>query len=180
MPAGVKHRFVLKRLLVDLHSRLQRPIHAVELGVASGNTSEFLLRELPFLHLTMVDRWALQQVSETGKYPAQWTVRDRTKQFGERAILLRGESPEIASNIPDESQDLVFIDANHQFKCVDQDIVAWLPKVKHGGIMSGHDIDGRKDLAGVWGVRRAVEKHFGKNFAVEDHVWYLFVNKLLT
>src|SRR5262249_23492137 len=41
----------------------------------------------------------------------------------------------------DESLDLVFIDANHGYSHVKQDIRAWLPKVKVGGILCGHDCD---------------------------------------
>ena len=172
MPAGVKHRFVLEKLIMSLHEKLQRQIFVVELGVASGNTSEYLLRVLPFIHLSLVDKWPLQQISESGKYPAMWTVRDRTEFCADRRKLHRGLSVDVASKFENESQDLVFIDANHQFESVDQDISAWLPKIRHGGIISGHDIDSRKDKLGIWGVRRAVEKHFGKKFNIDSNVWW--------
>ena len=49
------------------------------------------------------------------------------------------------------SLDFVFIDAEHTFEAVVSDIRAWLPKVKHGGCIAGHDLD--------WdGVKRAVEQ----------------------
>jgi len=44
-----------------------------------------------------------------------------------------------ASYYEDGSLDFVFIDAGHEYKNVIKDIRAWYPKVKPGGIISGHD-----------------------------------------
>jgi hypothetical protein len=40
---------------------------------------------------------------------------------------------------PDQSIDFVFIDAAHTEDAVRADITAWLPKVKPGGTIAGHD-----------------------------------------
>jgi predicted O-methyltransferase YrrM len=48
-----------------------------------------------------------------------------------------------ASLIRDKSLDLVFIDADHGYDAVRQDILAWMPKVKSGGIICGHDCETR-------------------------------------
>jgi hypothetical protein len=49
-------------------------------------------------------------------------------------------SSEIASNMfQDESLDFVYIDANHAYDFVKQDIELWYPKVKKGGYLWGHD-----------------------------------------
>lgn len=50
-----------------------------------------------------------------------------------------GDSAESASNFEDASLDFVFIDASHDYESVIKDIDAWKPKVKPGGILSGHD-----------------------------------------
>lgn len=47
----------------------------------------------------------------------------------------------------DSSLDLVFIDASHLRVDVEKDIDAWLPKVKSGGILAGHDMT--PELPGV-------------------------------
>ena len=48
-------------------------------------------------------------------------------------------STEAASIILDETVDVVYIDARHDYRSVAQDIDAWWPKVRPGGILAGHD-----------------------------------------
>ena len=54
--------------------------------------------------------------------------------------VLKMDSLEAAKLIKDESVDLVFLDGDHAYNSIMSDIVAWMPKVKPGGILCGHDI----------------------------------------
>ncbi len=66
----------------------------------------------------------------------------------------------IAAKIFDnESLSAVFIDGNHDYEHVSADIKAWLPKIKTGGIIAGHDICGM----GHEGVIRAVNELIGEH-----------------
>ncbi len=53
--------------------------------------------------------------------------------------LIKKTSMEALSDIPDESLDFVYIDANHLLRYVIDDICEWSKKVKKGGVISGHD-----------------------------------------
>jgi hypothetical protein len=52
---------------------------------------------------------------------------------------IRKASVEASALYEDESLDVVFIDACHTYDCVREDILAWLPKVKKGSYLAGHD-----------------------------------------
>jgi predicted O-methyltransferase YrrM len=52
-----------------------------------------------------------------------------------------------AADWPDATIDMVFIDADHRFAAVQQDLAAWLPKLRPGGIMAGHDCECRVTTA---------------------------------
>ena len=86
--------------------------------------------------------------------------------------VLRLASLKASKIFLDEYFDLVYIDASHFYKDVLDDIKVWLPKVKKGGIISGHDygMGGRKNH----GVKKAVDEYFGEGNVIlkEDGVWY--------
>lgn len=68
---------------------------------------------------------------------------------------IRGGSSESARFFDDGSVDFVFIDANHTYDFVKADVLAWLPKIKPGGIIAGHDYNAPHE------VERAVNEIFG-------------------
>lgn len=57
------------------------------------------------------------------------------------ATILRKPSLEAARLFRDGSLDIVYVDGDHTFAAVAADLYAWYPKVKSGGILSGHDYD---------------------------------------
>ena len=56
-----------------------------------------------------------------------------------------------------QSLDFVYIDARHDYDGCLEDIVAWYPKLKKGGLIAGHDFipDQIKEKEGAFGVQRA-------------------------
>ncbi len=50
------------------------------------------------------------------------------------------DSTEAASKFKDRSVDFCFLDASHDYASVMQDLKAWLPKIRKGGVLAGHDI----------------------------------------
>lgn len=75
------------------------------------------------------------------------------------------DSAEAASLYEDASVDFVFIDAAHDYDSVVKDIAAWQPKVKKGGVLSGHDVNSSE-------VSRAVAKFYPK-YKVMRTSWFV-------
>lgn len=53
--------------------------------------------------------------------------------------IIRKTSMEAVEDFDDESLDFVYIDANHDFRYIAEDLSEWTKKVRSGGIVSGHD-----------------------------------------
>ena len=78
---------------------------------------------------------------------------------------VRATSLEASERYEDGSLDFVFIDASHDYQSVKDDIEAWMPKVKEGGVLSGHDYPD-------WdGVKKAVDEVFGKDKIARYGSW---------
>lgn len=133
----------------------------VEVGVCDGRYSRILLEKIPDLHLVGVDSY--RSYGGHGTFRVQEThnrnlllATEKLREF-DKYILFVGTSQEAADWIPDESLDFVFIDGAHDYESVKQDIASWTPKVRKGGIVSGHDYYQGK--SGRMGVIQAVDEY---------------------
>lgn len=174
---------ILKRIPLD------RPLIGVEVGVWVGTTAERILKARPMVTHIMVDPWKMPKPG--GRYEQspdgiakkdqvyfddcyKKTV-DAVEGFGNRAIIIRKKSLPASNNFKDGSLDYVFIDAEHTYEGLKEDTLAWLPKVRLGGWIGGHDID---NLPRFPGIRKAVEEIFGDDFEVDgDHTWFVRIKK---
>jgi hypothetical protein len=120
---------------------------------------------------------------ETGRYPDRgtkrypshylWSVfyRGLSAYIEEgRVIPLRMASMEACGLLCFSSADLVFIDGSHEETAVRDDIFGWLPFVRPGGLLAGHDFfeDGKV----CPGVKAAVEKLVPDYRRGPGSIWY--------
>lgn len=153
-----------------------------EIGCANGATTYRLLRYCGSLHLYAVDKWEKVDggahagepgASVEGAGCENWDpVRGRaifdkaTRPYRRRLTVLKGDSVEMAEHVKDGSLDFIFIDADHRYPAVIADLAAWVPKLRPGGLLSGHDIH----LEGVLrAVREKVPDYIDSGI---DHVWW--------
>jgi hypothetical protein len=127
----------------------------VEVGTFKGEFSKEIMENWDG-SLYMVDVWRplsneeYLDASNHGNHETQiyGEAMNNIKGFEDRAVMVRATS-EIASDMfEDNSLDFVYIDANHAYDYVVQDIELWYPKVKEGGYLCGHDyinMDWNKD-----------------------------------
>ena len=82
---------------------------------------------------------------------------------------VRMDSVLASSKYEDGSLDFVFIDGSHLYKAVKADIKAWLPKVKVGGYIGGHDYGNFNEPLN--GVKKAVDEIFGIEIETYNPHW---------
>ena len=184
----------------EIVASLPEDAHCVEVGVFHGRSLIFLAEELTRQGKSRAHVWGF----DPGENPqgrvydgpeddavqssTMWDSRaallmNLRRTAGERGIALdaiAATSPECAANFGDESLDLVFIDGDHRYGAVSADLDAWIPKVKPGGILAGHDY--YAGGSSFPGVHRAVVEHFGDCFepgtdfirgGVQGTVWWV-------
>lgn len=144
----------------------------VEVGVDAGAFSKIICEENKGVKLFGVDPWLQghhckpEFSQETVDLIKAEAIR-RTE--GHDWTPIRKFSVDAAKDFEDESLDFVYIDGLHDYESASADIKAWYPKVKKGGILSGHDyVKGYNDK--WFGVIQAVDE-FVKLYSLDLTIW---------
>lgn len=153
--------------------------HFVELGSWKGKSAAFMCVEItnnrPDIKFDCIDIWT--GAGTPGEYDTDISVQQQTlyeefisfmKPVEGLYTPVREWSDKAAALYKDSSLDFVFIDAGHSYENVSADILAWLPKVKSGGFIGGHDYQSAE------GVRRAVNELI-PGFDVDGNSWLVQV-----
>lgn len=177
-----KHHKSMVGLLKTMFGH-QEIITGVEVGVSHGNLSVALLTGLPQLQLYMIDPY---ENLEQGSNPTMFVTHEQAsaeRECATNATIFAQDRREIIQMFSvtasvyiaslKKQLDFVFIDANHMYEPVKEDIEAWYPLIRKDGIISGHDYNGMGDKRRGWGVKRAVDERFGNNVNVlPGLVWW--------
>lgn len=130
-----------------------------EIGVCSGTYSQILCENNPDLKLYCVDNWG-----EGKRVDKRWQRKyeeAKSRLAPYNTVIIRKISLDAAKDFEDGSLDFVYIDADHSYNSVKEDINAWAPKVRIGGIVAGHDYYYTR--AGNIGVIAAVNEYVKEN-----------------
>lgn len=92
---------------------------------------------------------------------------DELIKFSSNVQKMKMSGNEAIEHIEDESLDLVYIDGLHTYEGCKNDIEKWLPKIKPGGYIAGHDY-GSKHFPGV---KEAVDEFFTPDKTFRDSSW---------
>ena len=147
-----------------------------EIGVFIGNTT---MNYAPYVKQKGGKIYLIDIFEQTTRQMVEYNLR-KVNAFDVCKIIV-GKSQDVADEIPNNSLDICFIDGSHNYSDVKKDIELYLPKVKTGGILCGHDFDGKKyinkytnpldleadgsrDHVCHAGVIQAVYDAFGDNF----------------
>lgn len=152
--------------------------YGAEVGVFRGETSALLLHSFPKLTLAMIDPW--EEVGFRSKFDieaAKLESKQNTDFAKDRRLVIVGTSEIAAKAFLSNHFDFVFVDANHTYEKVREDVRLWWPKVKVGGALFGHDYNGRLDRKGKFGVKKAVDE-FCEEFGLKVHICRFLIWKI--
>lgn len=143
-----------RQALRSLIRRIEKPfIRIAEIGSWTGSGStrtiiEELTKKQGYLYC--IDHWqGNTNVQRHQQLIAQFdifaTFQANIASYGGAELVkpIVMSSIDASTVIKDHIFDLVFIDGSHTYSETIQDIKGWLPKVTHGGILCGHDCEGR-------------------------------------
>lgn len=129
---------------------LRGEIYCAEVGVNRGENAYDILTNLPRIKkMYLVDSY--QEVHDTIKLVSAIRVAP----FHDIVSWRYMTSYEASKTIVCGSLDFVYIDDDHTYEGAKTSIEAWLPKVREGGIIAGHDYSLHGHYAGV---RQAVDE----------------------
>ncbi len=147
----VKHRIFprpFERLGVT-ELNMKKNLIGVEVGVHEGDHALSLLENLDIKKLYLIDPWeyykeyegdykGYMDVAITGLPDAEKVTRRRMIKYANQVEIIKSFSSKCLTQIPD-NLDFVYIDANHDYKFITEDMRNFWKKVRTGGIMGGHD-----------------------------------------
>lgn len=120
-----------------------------EVGVEKGKNAQTMFECIPNLKLFAVDSYKQhpQHSYEATSYLSHWDqhyldgvkAQAQKRMQNRNAVIIEKFSEDAAKDVPDNSLDFVYIDADHSYNFIKQDIILWRRKVRKGGIVSGHD-----------------------------------------
>ena len=141
----------------------------IEVGVEYGQTMNHIITSLhkrvKFGRCIAIDNYTAYDHCTQEMQDERYKIA-KNRLYG-KCCLWKYTSQYAASQIEDNSVDIIFIDANHNYNNVKKDIELWYPKVRKGGILIGHDYTLR-----CMGVVKAVTEKFDSIHTSDDNTWW--------
>jgi hypothetical protein len=130
------------------------PMRIAEIGVFNGANAIRMFQSLNVETMYLIDPYLKYDGYSKERLmfpflPKNFdVVMDKLGEYADHAIPFQMTSEEASPYIPNDL-DMVYIDGNHAYEYVKKDIELYTPKVKHGGLIGGHDYQ-------LYDVQRAV------------------------
>jgi len=161
---------VNRTINVELVKRFgDKPVVGVEIGVRSGVNARELCRILNIKKLYLIDPYLPYKElsgsvwSEEKQKIHKESAKNYLSKFN---VVFIYEKSDDAFKLINEKLDFVYIDGNHTYEQVTNDIKYYYPLIKKGGVISGHDFTPK------WsGLQKAVLE-FKKDVIIRGNNWW--------
>jgi len=147
--SDLKHRIFPRSFERLTKINKEKNLVGVEIGVCGGEHAESLLKNLDIKMLYLIDPYDMydeyvqSEGWEYGNIHASLDVsfasaKKLLSQFSSKITFVKQHSAKAIHKIP-EHIDFVYIDGNHDYEFVKQDLELYYKKIKSGGVIGGHD-----------------------------------------
>jgi hypothetical protein len=169
--------------------KMQGGLNMIEIGSYMGESTAIFAMSGIFNSIHCIDPWEGEEESnnegnrtwEAVRTEFETNTRQWRHGFHPKVWEYKNYSHKCHHLWPDNSVDFIYIDGNHSYESVKQDIELYLPKLKKGGIIAGHDykflnIDNRGNWATIDsqfpGTIKAIDEVLGGvDFNFSDSSW---------
>jgi len=143
-PVGTSQAKGLVDMIVACYDILKKPLRVLEIGSYRGESTQILLQTGFIESITCIDAWENgYDDDDAASYTAPMSRVE--KQFDEHVApyknvtKIKGKSGDVVGQFEDGTFDLIYIDGDHRYEGCKSDIINFLPKIKNGGVIAGHD-----------------------------------------
>ena len=172
--------FSYPKLYSRVVQRLNSGSKIVEIGSWKGKSSAYMAVEIANstkdIEFYCVDTWegSIEHTEEQKGHNLYNKFLDNMRPVENYYFPIKLNSIDASKKFKDNSLDFVFIDASHQYEDVKKDIISWLPKVKDGGIIAGHDYTEFHP-----GVIQAADEVLGKENIISSESCFIYYKNIL-
>ena len=139
---------------IELLKYLPKNGTVAELGVLKGDYAQKISDITQPKKLYLIDMWDSENKISNEKARVQERF---SKEIDNKSIQIEHNTTVAASNnFPDYYFDWIYIDASHVYEAISNDLEAYQNKIKHNGIIAGHDFTGWDSWGVKYGVVEAV------------------------
>ena len=149
--------------LKELKTHLSVDCVVVEIGVLNGDFSKMILDIINPANLILVDPYKvgkeLYGSGFTTSYSTDKEYENILVRFSDeistgKVFVNKKYSYDAVECCPETFIDFIYHDGSHRYEDIKKDLIDWLPKMKEGSVICGHDYIGDKDF----GVIKAVDE----------------------
>jgi hypothetical protein len=127
---------VYPRLSTKIIKRsLGKGLIGAEIGTDKGINAKNILENISIRKLYLIDSYEDPYYRKSEK-----KAKKRLKKWKSKIVFIKKRSSDAVKDIPDDL-DFVYIDGDHSYSVVKEDIKNYYKKVRKNGILCGHDID---------------------------------------
>ena len=165
--------FDYQELYTKMVEKYETGSHFVEVGSWKGRSSVYMAVEIinssKYIKFDCVDIW--EYINTQNDIPEEYfnnlydEFLNNISPVSHVIRPIKKLSSDASELYNDNSLDFIFIDAAHDYDNVIQDIKNWLPKLKIGGCIAGHDYFTSE------GIKKAVKEVFGDNYNLFGSCW---------